>query len=150
MRIFFWGAGLVFAADRLTKFLALRFLDSPDTLAVWPGVFHLTLVHNTGVAFGMFKNAGPFFAAASLLSAAAIFAYFAVSRPVPGDSVRRWAWAAIAGGALGNAYDRFRFGAVVDFLDFRVWPVFNVADSAIVCAACAIAFAAFFREDVSK
>lgn len=43
----------------------------------------------------------------------------------------RLAFALILGGAVGNWIDRLRFGAVIDFLDFRVWPVFNIADSAI-------------------
>ena len=43
----------------------------------------------------------------------------------------RWALILILGGALGNWIDRLRFGGVVDFLDFRIWPVFNLADTAI-------------------
>ncbi len=46
-------------------------------------------------------------------------------------ALQRWALALILGGAAGNWIDRVRYGAVVDFLDFRIWPVFNVADSAI-------------------
>jgi signal peptidase II len=145
MRILFGGAALVFSVDRLTKILALHSLDSVSTVPVWPGVFHLTLVHNTGVAFGLFRNAGWLLTAVSLAAAAAILFFHSRAAAPAGrrEIARRLAWAFVAGGALGNAYDRIRFGAVIDFLDFRVWPVFNLADSAIVCGAMFIAASAF-------
>lgn len=148
MRLYLAGAALVFAADRITKILAVDSLDSASTTAVWPGVFHLTLVRNTGVAFGLFRNAGWLLAAVSLVSAAVILIYLSRAAAPAGrwETARAAAWAAIAGGALGNAYDRIRFGAVIDFLDFRVWPVFNLADSAIVCGALVIAATAFLRK----
>ncbi|TPW20347.1 MAG: signal peptidase II, partial [Elusimicrobia bacterium] len=52
----------------------------------------------------------------------------------------RWGAMLVVGGALGNLHDRLSLGAVVDFLDFRVWPVFNVADSCISVGACALAW----------
>lgn len=139
----------VFTLDRLSKIWAVQALDFQGT-PVWPGVFHLTLVHNTGVAFGMFRGAGRLLALTSLLSAAVILAYLGASarRAQPSHRVRRWAWAAVAGGALGNAYDRLRFGAVIDFLDFRVWPVFNLADSAIVCGAAVVAYSVWRQRSV--
>ena len=147
---FLFGTGLVFIIDRFSKVLALKTLSSVSTFPVWPGVFHWTLVRNTGVAFGMFQNKGAFLAVLSLFSAAAILFYLCFTRSRAGgkqEMLRRWAWAVIAGGALGNAYDRIRFGAVIDFLDFRIWPVFNLADTAIICGALTVALTLFFQKE---
>ncbi|HXV18656.1 MAG TPA: signal peptidase II, partial [Candidatus Omnitrophota bacterium] len=54
-------------------------------------------------------------------------------------------WALVLGGAAGNLYDRVRFGYVVDFLDLRVWPVFNIADSAITIGAILVAAELFLK-----
>jgi len=58
-----------------------------------------------------------------------------IERPVA-PSLARVGLALILGGAIGNWIDRIQFGAVIDFLDFRIWPVFNVADSAITVGVC--------------
>ena len=61
----------------------------------------------------------------------------AVYRKIPsGKTVLRSGLGLVLGGALGNLMDRLRYGGVVDFLDFRVWPVFNLADTAIFIGAC--------------
>jgi signal peptidase II len=120
-----------FLLDRAVKAAAERSLSPHETVPVWDGVFHLTLVHNTGAAFGMWKNASEGLAVFSALSALFIIGYIARGgrEGVPHAS----AWALIAGGALGNLYDRVVYGHVVDYLDFRVWPVFNLADAFITC-----------------
>ena len=96
-----------------------------------PGILHLTRVNNTGAAFGLWKNASLFLAVVSALSVIFIVIYMRkllAETPVR-SVVYGWAW--VAGGAVGNLYDRVRFGYVIDYIDLRVWPVFNIADSAI-------------------
>lgn len=98
--------------------------------------FNISLVWNTGVSFGMMQSQKT--VAMLMLSGIALFA-------IIGFCI--WAWreprrmvvmpsALIVGGAAGNLLDRFRFGAVLDFLDFHAgkwhWPSFNIADAAIV------------------
>ena len=103
-----------------------------------PGIFHLTLVENTGVAFGLFRGQGLAVTLATLAVLGGLGASALRSRPQPG----RWmhlGLGLILGGAAGNLIDRARLGAVVDFLDFRVWPVFNVADSCITAGAVLVA-----------
>lgn len=148
MRIFLICGGLVFLVDRATKILAVYSLDSFSTKPLLPDFFHLTLVRNTGVAFGLFPNAGMILAVISLLSVILITIYLGQSlgSGQKGETPKRLAWAAVAGGALGNAYDRIFYGSVIDFLDFRIWPVFNIADSAIVCGAATIAYLTFFKK----
>ena len=115
--------------DQLTKFLALQFLTDRLTLPILPGIFHLTLVHNTGIAFGFFRNHSSLLLVFISLSLVfLLFWGFQIGRLPSGQ---RCGLALILGGALGNWIDRIPIGAVIDFLDFRIWPVFNVADSAI-------------------
>lgn len=123
--------------DQATKAVAIRFLAMGAPVAIVPGIFKLTLVHNTGAAFGLFKDGSLFLAAFSIASI--IFLPFWARRLALPQKSMGIALAWIVGGAIGNLADRLRFGYVVDFLDFRVWPVFNVADSAIVLGALWIA-----------
>ena len=119
----------ILVLDQFTKFLASFGLELNQTREVVKNVFHLTLVHNSGAAFGIFRGLTVFFTAISALAIIAIAIYLK-KRKKP-HFVKDTALALILGGAAGNLVDRLRFGYVVDFLDFRVWPVFNVADSAI-------------------
>ena len=106
-------------------------LSLHESVPVIPGVFHLTLVHNRGAAFGILRNQLIVFIAVSL---AAIAYIIAVIRRSPGR-LQQAALSLVLAGAAGNLIDRVALGYVVDFLDFRVWPVFNVADSAICTGA---------------
>lgn len=118
--------------DQLTKFISTRHLFVNQSYPVIKNVFHLTLVHNRGAAFGVLKNQVPFFIAASVFAVALIFFTLKDSR---GKKLFRASLGLILAGALGNLVDRLFFGYVIDFLDFRVWPVFNIADSAITVGA---------------
>ena len=120
---------LILVIDRASKIWALTRLEQSQSLPVWPGVFHLTLVKNTGSAFGLWKDFPFIPVAVTLLALCVIFIHLVRARP----SKNFTGWALVLGGALGNLYDRLVFGYVVDFLDFRVWPVFNIAD-ACICA----------------
>ncbi len=129
-------AGFVVIVDQITKAIAVSNLKFSESLAIINKVFSLTLVQNTGAAFGLFKNQAAFFILISVI--AIIFIIFSLSKPHAKDSVQGkkaitfyLPLALILGGAFGNLIDRLRFGYVIDFLDFKVWPVFNVADSCI-------------------
>ncbi len=121
----------VFLIDQGTKWLALKLLVLETNNPVIPGVFHLSLVRNTGIAFGLFRGHGTLltiFVTAGML-ALGIGAYLFRKQTLG----KRIIYGLIWGGALGNWLDRIRFHHVVDFLDFRIWPVFNFADSFITC-----------------
>lgn len=123
----------VFAVDRVTKLVASAVLQPGQSVPVVPDIFHLTLVLNRGAAFGFLKDQRVFFISISILAIVLII-YYLSKHAVTALSVSL-AFGLIMGGALGNLLDRIKFGYVVDFLDFRVWPVFNVADSAISVGA---------------
>ena len=119
----------VFAADRLSKIIILRNFREGEGLVLLPGVLRLTRVDNSGAAFGLLKGHGNFLIFFSVGCILALAVY--LLRSPKAVALRVWASALMIGGALGNLYDRIRYGYVVDFLDFRVWPVFNLADSCI-------------------
>lgn len=124
--------GLIFFVvllDQASKAFVLHTLSSGRSVPLIEGVFHFTLVHNTGIAFGIFReHQGLLFI---LITFSLIFLWVWAVRMEFKSAGGRMAFALILGGALGNWLDRFRFGAVIDFLDFRIWPVFNIADTAI-------------------
>lgn len=128
----------VFVIDQGTKIAAESYLKEGQSIPVLPGFFNLTLVYNPGAAFGMFGGLPDFWRRAVLIcvSVIALFVVFRfMKHEAKDDSWAQAALAAVLGGAVGNIVDRFRFDAVVDFLDFYVnsyhWPAFNIADSAI-------------------
>ncbi len=139
-------AAVVLTADRVTKVLAERSLqDGPVELI--PGVLHLTYTTNPGGAFGLFGGIPWLFAS---ISVAVIVAIVIASRKLPATS-SAIGLGLVLGGALGNMVDRAIrgpafSGEVVDFIDLQVWPIFNLADSAIVIGAFLVALAAFRRE----
>ena len=122
-------SGLTLLADRLTKQLVIASFHPGQSLPLIPSILHLTYVQNTGAAFGLFKGRQLLFIVISV----AVIGWISrelLTRP-PTDARVTWACGLILGGAVGNLIDRLRVGYVVDFIDLRVWPVFNVGDSAI-------------------
>ena len=132
--------------DQLSKFAISRYLAVNQSVPIIKGVFHLTLIHNRGAAFGILKNQLFFFISASILAIILIFFN------LKGNTHRRsysLALGLILAGAMGNLIDRLFFGYVIDFLDLRVWPVFNIADSAITIGAILLGWHILFKKDVS-
>lgn len=125
-------AGVVVALDQATKTWALEALaDAPIDL-VW--TLRLNLSYNRGAAFGLGKGLAPLLVAGGV---ALLVVLAGFSRSLTGR-LPTFALGLVLGGASGNLVDRlFRGhdGAVVDFIDLQWWPVFNVADMAIVCGA---------------
>ncbi|MGI6597600.1 MAG: signal peptidase II [bacterium] len=126
----FIGAGIIVALDQLTKALIRYFLLPGQSWPIWSGVFHFSYLQNPGAAFGLLKHQTGLLVAVTAVVVVAILLY--AGRLEPHMVLLRWAMILVLGGAVGNLVDRLRYGYVVDFLDFRVFPVFNVADTAIV------------------
>ena len=136
----------VVAVDQLTKWWAVDVLAHRTITVVGP--VRLALSHNTGGAFGLGAGFVPFVALAVV---ALVVVLVSVGRAVasPATAV---ALGLVTGGAIGNLADRlfrspglFR-GAVVDFVDLRWWPVFNMADVAITAGCVLLVLASFSRE----
>lgn len=134
-----FGGGLalvLLALDQLSK----TYVVTHFTLGV-PAPFlgplaSLTLTHNRTTAMGLAPLEGwPL----AVLSGVLVVAIAALGpRLVRGCTPARWGVWVLLGGALGNLADRVRLGYVVDFIDFHFWPVFNIADIAVVCGAALI------------
>lgn len=121
---------LILGIDQLSKYLIRTNFQLNESFPVIKSIFHLTYVHNPGAAFGLLANKTPLFVGVTLIVIISIiFAYF---RFEPDRLILRLALALMLGGAVGNLIDRILLGYVVDFLDFVFWPVFNLADVAIV------------------
>lgn len=128
--LFLGVAALVLAADQATKLVVDRTLKGASPIDLIGGLVRLDFTANTGAAFGLFRDQSALFALVALIVGSGIvIAFF---------WLRHSAWpvrlglALILGGAIGNVADRIRLGYVVDFIDLRWWPVFNLADSAVV------------------
>lgn len=115
--------------DQLTKFLIKNNLQLSDSIPLIKNVFHLTYVTNTGSAFGLFKGMNLVFILFSIAVIIAIFYYLRQIKKK--EKLVIYSIGLLLGGTIGNLIDRIAYGAVIDFLDFRIWPVFNAADSAI-------------------
>jgi len=131
-------SSFILILDQWTKYVAEGFLALGQSFPVINGVFHLTLTHNKGAAFSILKGSSFLFIAITILCLAAIIFILSdknffkkVFDLDSSNRMVRFSLAFVFGGACGNLIDRIRFSYVVDFLDFRVWPVFNFADSAI-------------------
>ncbi|MDT8901528.1 signal peptidase II [Anaeroselena agilis] len=132
----------VIALDQVSKAYLQANMAPGASVPVIPGIFHITYVLNPGAAFGILEHQRWFFVAVALLLLAVIV--YLYPRIPAGYGLLRLGVALQTGGAAGNAIDRLKTGYVVDFFDFRVWPVFNVADIAIVVGVALIVYSILF------
>lgn len=135
---------LIIGIDQITKYSAVIYLKESSVILI-PGILELNYVQNQGAAFGIMQNANTFFLVITPIILCAMFLYIRIK-----ENKEKYILplVLIAGGAAGNYTDRIHLGYVVDFIDFKVWPVFNFADSCIVIGA--ILFAVILiREDKS-
>ncbi len=134
--------------DRLSKLWVEQALAGRPPIRVIPGVLSLSYTTNSGGAFGFGRSAPWLFAGATIVVGVVIVVVS--TRPLrPSVAV---GLGLILGGALGNLTDRIANGpgfggAVTDFIDFHVWPVFNLADSAIVIGAVMLAVTSAFGDE---
>lgn len=142
--LFIAAALVVLALDQVTKELVRTLMERGED---WPGGWPVRLhyVTNTGAAFGILKDQTGFLIVTTIIGLAAIYLYY---RYPPFDHLLvPVAIGMMLGGALGNLVDRLRLGKVTDFIDFPLWPSFNVADSSIVIgvAILLLAYAMFVK-----
>jgi signal peptidase II len=127
--------------DQWTKYLVVSNLELYESWAPLPALANLFTIHhvtNTGAAFGLFQNGSLVFAVVAIVVSVVIVLYY---RHLPdGEWLVRLSLGLQLAGALGNLIDRVRVGHVIDFLDFQVWPVFNLADASIVCGVILLAY----------
>lgn len=120
---------LIVILDQLAKFLIKQSFQLNQSIPIIKNVFHLTYITNTGSAFGLFKGLNLFFMLFSAMVIVVIFYY--MKKIKENEKTMKLAAGLLLGGTIGNLIDRLLYGAVTDFIDFRIWPVFNIADSAV-------------------
>lgn len=136
---------LIVILDQLSKSYIQANMKLGESIPILPDIFHITYILNPGAAFGLFANQTFFFIAlAVVMMLAVVYFYPAIKKES--------AWIKVGiglllGGAIGNLIDRVQIGKVVDFFDFRIWPIFNIADIGIVCGAFIIIVASFWEKD---
>ena len=131
----------IFILDRVSKIIALRTIAVHGPKEVFK-YFSFTYVENTGAAFSMLTNGNLVW----IFVVAAVLVFIIKSWKEISAVKEPWAeigLCLIVGGALGNLYDRIFLGFVVDMFDFKVWPVFNIADS-FVCIGAGLILIAIF------
>ena len=130
---------VVFLLDQFTKFFITKNLLLSQSVPIAKGVLYFTVVHNRGAAFGILKNQVPLFILTAVI--AVVLIYLNLKRNKKKElSFYNFSLSLILAGALGNLADRIRLGYVIDFIDLRIWPVFNLADAAITIGAILLGY----------
>ncbi len=135
MRLVYLLLVTVVLLDQATKLAVERFLALNQKTTVVPGVLSLTYILNPGAAFGILEGHTTLIL---FMAAVLFFLVYVFRRVISGQpAVLRWGLGLALGGAAGNFIDRVRLGKVIDFLALEFWPlhnwpVFNLADTAIV------------------
>lgn len=112
------------------------------SIPVIADIFHITYILNPGAAFGILEHQTVIFVAIAIGMVVAVLYFY--PRIPRGHYPLRMGIGLMVGGALGNVVDRVKTGYVIDFFDFRIWPVFNVADIAIVTGVGLIVYSLIY------
>ena len=126
------------ALDQITKYLVVANMELYESIAVIPGVFNFTYIHNRGAAFGSLDDARWVFMILSTVMIIAILGYMFWKKPQ--DKLLLSSLILVVGGGIGNMIDRVKLGYVIDFFDFCAFPklwkwIFNVADVCVCVGA---------------
>jgi len=133
--------------DQLSKLYIQTHMVLGMSIPVIQDVFHITYILNPGAAFGLFEHQTAFFVLIAVCMV--VTASYFYPRIPKQYRLMRIGIGLIVGGAMGNVIDRIKTGYVVDFFDFRIWPIFNIADVGIVCGVGCIIFTIIYlyKED---
>jgi len=141
-------SALVFLIDGVVKRQLEAHLALSQSIPLLPNILHITLVHNTGSAMGLWQGKNSFFAFISAIATVAFIGFFwRYSRT---SRLLRICCGLILGGAFSNLFDRFYYKYIVDYIDIRIWPVFNLSDSCITVGFALILWYTFTKNKREK
>lgn len=123
---FYIVAIFIASFDQLLKYFVSKYMYLGQSIPLIPDILYLTYVRNTGAAFSLFVGFSSYLTIVGVIVTLVVI-YFHIMLPKHEHYVQS-ALACVLAGSLGNLFDRVSRGYVVDFIDFRVWPVFNLAD----------------------
>lgn len=138
-----FSAIAILIADQSSKLLISSRLLAGQSIPIIYNILHITFVRNTGAAFGLFKNSTVLFISISVIAIWVILSILYRSMRKGEffyNFMQNFSLVLIMSGAIGNLIDRIRLGYVIDFIDVRIWPVFNVADSSITIGTSILVF----------
>ena len=127
--VIFSTALFILVLDQFTKYIIKQNFQLNQSIPIIKNILHLTYVTNTGSAFGLFKGFNFIFVIFSFIVIITIVYY--IKKIKNNERILQFSIGLLLGGTIGNLIDRLFYSYVVDFIDFRIWPVFNVADSAV-------------------
>jgi len=139
-------AMVILAADRVTKLFVTELFVLGESLPVVEDVLHWTYVMNKGAAFGMLEGSRWLFIVIAVLTLCAV--YYFREDILQRDIMTKVGITCFAAGALGNLIDRIFFGGVIDFIDFRIWPVFNVADMGVCFGVACVIWSVVWKKEL--
>ncbi len=140
--------GVLFSVDQISKWIASQYLTFLYPVSIIPSKVSFILVHNYGAAYGILQHQRFLLLAVSM---GVILGCLFFSKTIIQSKWSKWGLIFLLSGALGNMTDRLIFGYVIDFVDIRIFPVFNVADVLIDCAVGCFLWEMFVdRKKVSR
>lgn len=125
--VVFSTALIIILLDQITKFLVKNAFQLNQTFPIINNIFHLTYINNTGAGFGILKAQALILIFISVAVIGIILYNF--DKIKNNETLLQILAGFVLGGTIGNLVDRLAYGHVIDFLDFRIWPIFNLADS---------------------
>ncbi|NJP36432.1 signal peptidase II [Alkalicoccus luteus] len=146
--IYYVIAAVIIGADQLTKWLVIDRMEIGQSIEIIEGFLYLTSHRNAGAAFGILQGQMWLFYIATVVVVGVII--YMIQAKLDGSRWYGIALGLILGGAIGNFIDRVYAGAVVDFIDVYIFtynfPIFNVADSALVTGVIMVILHVFIEE----
>ena len=140
--IFFLISLSIVLSDQIVKFFIRNSMNIGNSIPVIKNIFHITYITNFGAGFGIMQDKTTLLIWFSIIVIGIILFYY--DKIQEKKSLQIFS-GLILGGTISNLIDRLLFGFVIDFFDFRIWPVFNIGDSCIcIGVACLIIY--FIRE----
>ena len=136
---------LVVLLDQITKYFVVTKMYFEESIPIINKIFYLTYITNTGTAFGKLQQYGSILLIFSVIAILILSLIVFKQKNIP--KINLIAFSMILGGAIGNVIDRILRGSIVDFLDFRIWPIFNIADSAITIGIALLIIHSVFSKE---
>ena len=144
---------IVVIADQVTK-AWIRANLAPGQILFDVGIFRIIHIYNTGAAFGIFRGHSSTLLIVAIIGIIVILILVFIMRrhwPFLNSMLVRAGIGLVLGGTIGNnLFDRIRLGHVTDFIDFKVWPAFNIADASVTVGVIIVAYCIIFRSGFTR
>lgn len=141
-------SGIIILIDQISKYFISSILNTKESIIIVKHFFYLTYLHNRGAAWSLFDGMTVLLIFCGIFATYIVYSYINEFKENKRNNL---AFGLLLGGIIGNLIDRIIFGFVRDFLDFKIFsydfPIFNIADVAIVIGVCLLIYAIIKGED---